>query len=157
MIFPSYSLGIFFCLSFPVCVCARMSVCVCMSVCAGVCTCVCVRVCVRDCVSVHVCVAVCVPVRVHVYARVCVCVFLSVSAPHMFSALCLFLSYWSIQNFWLRTEIFTVEFTCSVFLPFAFSVPPGVIQNGARVLSRGLFPGVRPLPITPIGVTAAMR
>ncbi|XP_032035163.1 forkhead box protein N3 isoform X1 [Hylobates moloch] len=35
--------------------------------------------------------------------------------------------------------------------------PPGVIQNGARVLSRGLFPGVRPLPITPIGVTAAMR
>nr|XP_004649403.1 forkhead box protein N3 isoform X3 [Jaculus jaculus] len=36
-------------------------------------------------------------------------------------------------------------------------VPSGVIQNGARVLSRGLFPGVRPLPITPIGVTAAMR
>uniref|UniRef100_A0A8C8ZTX4 Forkhead box protein N3 n=1 Tax=Prolemur simus TaxID=1328070 RepID=A0A8C8ZTX4_PROSS len=35
--------------------------------------------------------------------------------------------------------------------------PPGVIQNGARVLSRGLFPGVRPLPITPIGMTAAMR
>ncbi|KAM4830526.1 forkhead box protein N3 isoform X1 [Urocitellus parryii] len=34
---------------------------------------------------------------------------------------------------------------------------PGVIQNGARVLSRGLFPGVRPLPITPIGMTAAMR
>ncbi|XP_055989234.1 forkhead box protein N3 isoform X3 [Sorex fumeus] len=36
-------------------------------------------------------------------------------------------------------------------------VPPGVIQNGARVLSRGLFPGVRPLPITPIGMTATMR
>ncbi|XP_075859899.1 forkhead box protein N3 isoform X3 [Microcebus murinus] len=36
-------------------------------------------------------------------------------------------------------------------------VPPGVIQNGARVLSRGLFPGVRPLPITPIGMSAAMR
>ncbi|XP_037688029.1 forkhead box protein N3 isoform X4 [Choloepus didactylus] len=36
-------------------------------------------------------------------------------------------------------------------------VPPGVIQNGARVLSRGMFPGVRPLPITPIGMTAAMR
>lgn len=36
-------------------------------------------------------------------------------------------------------------------------VPAGVIQNGARVLSRGLFPGVRPLPITPIGMTAAMR
>ncbi|XP_045864486.1 forkhead box protein N3 isoform X1 [Meles meles] len=35
--------------------------------------------------------------------------------------------------------------------------PPGVIQNGARVLSRGLFPGVRPLPITPIGMTAAVR
>uniref|UniRef100_A0A452TKG1 Forkhead box protein N3 n=1 Tax=Ursus maritimus TaxID=29073 RepID=A0A452TKG1_URSMA len=35
-------------------------------------------------------------------------------------------------------------------------VPPGVIQNGARVLSRGLFPGVRPLPITPIGMTAAV-
>ncbi|XP_035941398.2 forkhead box protein N3 isoform X2 [Halichoerus grypus] len=37
------------------------------------------------------------------------------------------------------------------------AVPPGVIQNGARVLSRGLFPGVRPLPITPIGMTAAVR
>ncbi|XP_016009986.2 forkhead box protein N3 isoform X3 [Rousettus aegyptiacus] len=36
-------------------------------------------------------------------------------------------------------------------------VPPGVIQNGARVLSRGLFPGVRPLPITPIGMTATTR
>ncbi|XP_006879190.1 PREDICTED: forkhead box protein N3 isoform X2 [Elephantulus edwardii] len=36
-------------------------------------------------------------------------------------------------------------------------VPPGVIQNGARVLSRGIFPSVRPLPITPIGMTAAMR
>ncbi|KAL1790019.1 forkhead box protein N3 isoform X2 [Sigmodon hispidus] len=36
-------------------------------------------------------------------------------------------------------------------------VSPGVIQNGARVLSRGLFPGVRPLPITPIGMTAAIR
>ncbi|XP_048655115.1 forkhead box protein N3 isoform X3 [Marmota marmota marmota] len=36
------------------------------------------------------------------------------------------------------------------------AVSPGVIQNGARVLSRGLFPGVRPLPITPIGMTAAM-
>ncbi|XP_058915237.1 forkhead box protein N3 isoform X3 [Kogia breviceps] len=36
-------------------------------------------------------------------------------------------------------------------------VPPGVIQNGTRVLSRGLFPGVRPLPITPIGMTAAVR
>ncbi|XP_058148564.1 forkhead box protein N3 isoform X3 [Dasypus novemcinctus] len=36
-------------------------------------------------------------------------------------------------------------------------VPPGVIQNGARVLSRGMFPSVRPLPITPIGMTAAMR
>ncbi|XP_024424132.1 forkhead box protein N3 isoform X1 [Desmodus rotundus] len=35
--------------------------------------------------------------------------------------------------------------------------PPGVIQNGARVLSRGLFPGVRPLPITPVGMTAAVR
>lgn len=36
-------------------------------------------------------------------------------------------------------------------------VSPGVIQNGARVLSRGLFPGVRPLPITPLGMTAAIR
>ncbi|MXQ89098.1 hypothetical protein E5288_WYG007829 [Bos mutus] len=35
--------------------------------------------------------------------------------------------------------------------------PPGVIQNGTRVLSRGLFPGVRPLPVTPIGMTAAVR
>ncbi|XP_074852748.1 forkhead box protein N3 isoform X3 [Carettochelys insculpta] len=34
-------------------------------------------------------------------------------------------------------------------------VPPGVIQNGARVLSRGMFPGVRPLPINPIGSMAA--
>nr|XP_012629432.1 forkhead box protein N3 isoform X4 [Microcebus murinus] len=44
----------------------------------------------------------------------------------------------------------------SSFVP-TNNVPPGVIQNGARVLSRGLFPGVRPLPITPIGMTAAMR
>ncbi|XP_075388022.1 forkhead box protein N3 [Tenrec ecaudatus] len=36
-------------------------------------------------------------------------------------------------------------------------VPPGVIQNGSRVLSRGMFPSVRPLPITPIGMTAAIR
>ncbi|XP_036625417.1 forkhead box protein N3 isoform X3 [Trichosurus vulpecula] len=36
-------------------------------------------------------------------------------------------------------------------------VPPGVIQNGARVLSRGMFPGVRPLPIHPIGMAAAVR
>ena len=35
--------------------------------------------------------------------------------------------------------------------------PPGVIQNGKWVLSRGLFPGVRPLPVTPIGMTAAVR
>lgn len=33
-------------------------------------------------------------------------------------------------------------------------VPPGVIQNGARVLSRGIFPGARPLPISPIGSMA---
>ncbi|XP_063804691.1 forkhead box protein N3 isoform X1 [Pseudophryne corroboree] len=33
--------------------------------------------------------------------------------------------------------------------------PPGVIQNGARVLSRGIFQGVRPLPINPIGSMAA--
>uniref|UniRef100_A0A2K6RGT5 Fork-head domain-containing protein n=1 Tax=Rhinopithecus roxellana TaxID=61622 RepID=A0A2K6RGT5_RHIRO len=31
------------------------------------------------------------------------------------------------------------------------------IDAAMRVLSPGLFPGVRPLPITPIGVTAAMR
>lgn len=37
------------------------------------------------------------------------------------------------------------------------AVSPGVIQNGARVLSRGLFPGARPLPVTPIGMTAAIR
>ncbi|XP_028914737.1 forkhead box protein N3 isoform X3 [Ornithorhynchus anatinus] len=36
-------------------------------------------------------------------------------------------------------------------------VPPGVIPNGARVLSRGMFPGVRPLPINPIGMAAAVR
>ncbi|XP_062974021.1 forkhead box protein N3 isoform X3 [Elgaria multicarinata webbii] len=34
-------------------------------------------------------------------------------------------------------------------------VPPGVIQNGARILSRGIFTGVRPLPINPIGSMAA--
>ncbi|NWS91639.1 FOXN3 protein, partial [Toxostoma redivivum] len=32
--------------------------------------------------------------------------------------------------------------------------PSGVIQNGARVLSRGIFPGARPLPINPIGSMA---
>lgn len=37
---------------------------------------------------------------------------------------------------------------------FCFLVPPGVIQNGARVLSRGIFPGARPLPINPIGSMA---
>lgn len=37
---------------------------------------------------------------------------------------------------------------------FCFLVPPGVIQNGARVLSRGIFPGARPLPISPIGSMA---
>ncbi|KAF7251679.1 Forkhead box protein N3 [Varanus komodoensis] len=35
------------------------------------------------------------------------------------------------------------------------AVPPGVIQNGTRILSRGIFPGVRPLPINPIGSMAA--
>lgn len=35
-----------------------------------------------------------------------------------------------------------------------FIVPSGVIQNGARVLSRGIFPGARPLPINPIGSMA---
>ncbi|KAM9294654.1 forkhead box protein N3 [Gastrophryne carolinensis] len=34
-------------------------------------------------------------------------------------------------------------------------VSPGVIQNGARVLNRGIFQGVRPLPINPIGSMAA--
>uniref|UniRef100_A0A8D0CCS0 Forkhead box protein N3 n=1 Tax=Salvator merianae TaxID=96440 RepID=A0A8D0CCS0_SALMN len=34
-------------------------------------------------------------------------------------------------------------------------VPPGVIQNGARILSRGIFPGGRPLTINPIGSMAA--
>ncbi|MEE6494310.1 hypothetical protein FKM82_017086, partial [Ascaphus truei] len=36
-------------------------------------------------------------------------------------------------------------------------VPPGVMQNGTRGLSRGIFPGVRPLPINPIGSMAAVR
>ncbi|KAM5126959.1 forkhead box protein N3-like [Mantella aurantiaca] len=35
--------------------------------------------------------------------------------------------------------------------------PSGVIQNGSRVLSRGIFQGVRPLPINPIGMAAAVR
>ncbi|XP_041132064.1 forkhead box protein N3 isoform X2 [Polyodon spathula] len=34
-------------------------------------------------------------------------------------------------------------------------VPQGVIQNGARILSRGMFTGIRPLPINPIGSRAA--
>ncbi len=38
------------------------------------------------------------------------------------------------------------------------SVPQGVIQNGARMMSQGLFPGIRPLPINPIvSRTAAVR
>ncbi|KAK1793171.1 hypothetical protein P4O66_011573 [Electrophorus voltai] len=37
-------------------------------------------------------------------------------------------------------------------------VPQGVIHNGARMMSQGLFPGIRPLPINPIGSrTAAVR
>ncbi|MGH0169468.1 UNVERIFIED_CONTAM: hypothetical protein FKN15_057078 [Acipenser sinensis] len=38
-------------------------------------------------------------------------------------------------------------------LPAMF--PQGVIQNGARILSRGMFGGIRPLPINPIGSRAA--
>ncbi|KAK6481352.1 forkhead box protein N3-like isoform X1 [Huso huso] len=38
-------------------------------------------------------------------------------------------------------------------LPATF--PQGVIQNGARILSRGMFAGIRPLPINPIGSRAA--
>ncbi|XP_030069782.1 forkhead box protein N3 isoform X3 [Microcaecilia unicolor] len=34
-------------------------------------------------------------------------------------------------------------------------VPPGVIPNGARVLSRSMFPGMKPLPINPLGSMAA--
>ncbi|XP_028352099.1 forkhead box protein N3 isoform X5 [Physeter macrocephalus] len=60
---------------------------------------------------------------------------------------------------------FHLYFCCQISLKMAKveeehiakNVPPGVIQNGTRVLSRGLFPGVRPLPITPIGMTAAVR
>ncbi|XP_030069776.1 forkhead box protein N3 isoform X1 [Microcaecilia unicolor] len=33
--------------------------------------------------------------------------------------------------------------------------PPGVIPNGARVLSRSMFPGMKPLPINPLGSMAA--
>ena len=44
-----------------VCVCARMSVCVCVCVCV----CACVRACVRACMHVRVCVRACV--------RACVC------------------------------------------------------------------------------------
>ncbi|XP_055028723.2 forkhead box protein N3 isoform X1 [Misgurnus anguillicaudatus] len=37
-------------------------------------------------------------------------------------------------------------------------VPQGVIQNGARMMSQGLFPGIRPLPINPIvSRSAAVR
>ncbi|KAM6965553.1 forkhead box protein N3-like [Aplochiton taeniatus] len=37
-------------------------------------------------------------------------------------------------------------------------VPRGVIQNGARVRSQGLFPDIRPLPISPVGSrTSAIR
>lgn len=38
-----------------------------------------------------------------------------------------------------------------------FAVPPGVIQNGSRMLNRGMYPGVRPLPINPICMAAAVR
>ncbi|KAJ8409103.1 hypothetical protein AAFF_G00241240 [Aldrovandia affinis] len=34
-------------------------------------------------------------------------------------------------------------------------VPQGVIQNGARILSQEVFPGIRPLPIIPIGSRSA--
>ncbi|KAI4885286.1 hypothetical protein NFI96_008015 [Prochilodus magdalenae] len=37
-------------------------------------------------------------------------------------------------------------------------IPQGVIHNGARMMSQGLFPGIRPLPISPISSrTAAVR
>ncbi|XP_064195435.1 forkhead box protein N3-like isoform X1 [Anguilla rostrata] len=34
-------------------------------------------------------------------------------------------------------------------------VPQGVIQNGARMMSQDVFPGIRPLPIIPIGSRSA--
>ncbi|MBN3319390.1 FOXN3 protein, partial [Atractosteus spatula] len=38
------------------------------------------------------------------------------------------------------------------------SLPQGVIQNGARMGSQGIYPGIRPLPINPIGSrTGAVR
>ncbi|KAJ8290288.1 hypothetical protein GJAV_G00010980 [Gymnothorax javanicus] len=41
-------------------------------------------------------------------------------------------------------------------LPTSF--PQGVIQNGARMMGQNMFPGIRPLPINPIGSrTATMR
>ncbi|XP_020343127.1 forkhead box protein N3 [Oncorhynchus kisutch] len=37
-------------------------------------------------------------------------------------------------------------------------VPQGVIRNGARMMSQGLYPGIRPLPINPLeSRTAAVR
>ncbi|XP_048830681.1 forkhead box protein N3-like [Brienomyrus brachyistius] len=35
-------------------------------------------------------------------------------------------------------------------------VPQGVIQNGARIVSQGLFPGIRSIPINPIGTRTAI-
>ncbi|KAG7466226.1 hypothetical protein MATL_G00162530 [Megalops atlanticus] len=41
---------------------------------------------------------------------------------------------------------------------FPTSLPQGVIQNGARMMGQSMFPGIRPLPINPIGSrTATVR
>lgn len=89
----------------------------------------------------------CLSVLISVPLPLCVCVYTYLLTYMLCPP---FLSF-KIANF------LTFEFTPDVFFSFAFLVSPGVIQNGARVLSRGLFPGVRPLPITPIGMTAAIR
>lgn len=60
--------------------------------------------------------------------------------------------------------VFLLQYTFQVAFAFMYiicvlsSVPQGVIQNGARMMSQGLFPGIRPLPINPIvSRTAAVR
>ncbi len=53
---------------------------------------------------------------------------------------------------------FQVAFALMYIICVLSSVPQGVIQNGARMMSQGLFPGIRPLPINPIvSRTAAVR
>nr|XP_023684605.1 forkhead box protein N3 [Paramormyrops kingsleyae] len=70
--------------------------------------------------------------------------------PTMISLVPLSLSSMSSPPLWPGSPFFRKN--GEVLLP----VPQGVIQNGARIVSQGLFPGIRSIPINPIGTRTAI-